>query len=157
MKLKKLFTKNETNIKQYLGTKNVQSKSCREFWMFSIERRAGRGCSGCCLAGGFIISEKHSSSSIVMGFLADLASSEILNWLSHTSRASSVAVVRSHMLRNFLHHLHFFKLVLCHEYLCHIMLEEIPSHHFHHVPDLDWDVHSCQENSRDCFSHLNWY
>ena len=35
------------------------------------------------------------------------------------------------------------------------MLVEIPAHQFQHEPDLDWDVHSSMENSRDCFSHLN--
>ena len=24
------------------------------------------------------------------------------------------------------------------------MFVELCSHHFHHVPDLDWDIHSCQ-------------
>ena len=33
-----------------------------------------------------------------------------------------------------------------------MMLAEIPSHHFHHVPDLDWDVHSSQKTSRETVS-----
>ena len=36
------------------------------------------------------------------------------------------------------------------------MFVEIPAHHLHHVPDLDWDVHSYQKISRDCFSHSNF-
>ena len=69
--------------------KSTQSKSCRELLRFSIERRAGRGCSGGCRAEGVIVSEKHSSSSFVMGFSADPASSqrkeEVVDWLSHKS------------------------------------------------------------------------
>ena len=49
------------------------------FWRFSIERRAGRGsiAGGCCgeVFWGIIVSEKSSSSSFVMGFSADPASS----------------------------------------------------------------------------------
>ena len=26
-----------------------------------------------------------------------------------------------------------------------MMFVEIPAHHLHHVPDLDWDVHLCQK------------
>ena len=58
--------------------KKKYSKSCRaaeEFWRFSIELRAERGCCGCYGAGGVIISDKSSSSTIVMVFSADPASS----------------------------------------------------------------------------------
>ena len=82
---------------------------------------------------------------------------EVVGWLSHIFWVRHLGVVHFHMLRNFLHHSHFFKLVLCHGYLCHMMLVEILSHHFQHVPVLDCDVHSHQKNSRDCFSHLNLY
>ena len=58
--------------------KNIQSKSCRQLSRFSIERRAGRGsiAYGCCggVFSGVIVSEKPSSSSIVIGFSADPAS-----------------------------------------------------------------------------------
>ena len=53
--------------------------------------------------------------------------------------------------------LHFFKLVLCHGYLRHIMLVEIPLHHVQQVSDLNWDVESGQKYSTGCFSHLNLY
>ena len=71
MKLKKIITKSERNVEHQFLTKNIQSKSCRKFWRFSIERRAGRGCSGCRGAGGVFVSAKPSSLSIVMGFSAD--------------------------------------------------------------------------------------
>ena len=61
------------------------------------------------------------------------------------------------MLRHFIHHLHCSNLVLCDRYLYHMMLLDIPSHHFHHVPDLGWDVLWCQKNSRDSFSHFSLY
>ena len=57
--------------------------------MFLVERRAGRVCSGGYRAGVVIVSEKPSSSSIVMGFSADPASSqrkkEVVDWLSYKS------------------------------------------------------------------------
>ena len=79
---------------------------------------------------------------------------KFLIWLSHISRVRCVGVVQSHRLRHVLHHSHCSKLVLCDGYLCHMMLVEIPSHHLHHVSDLNSVVHSCQKNFRDCFSLL---
>ena len=65
---------------------------------------------------------------------------ENVDWLKHISRVRNLGVVHSHMLKHLLHHLHDSKLVLCGGYLHHMMLVEIPSHHFHHGsgPDLDW-------------------
>ena len=82
---------------------------------------------------------------------------EIVEWLSHISRVRSFGVIHSHMLSHTLHHLHFSKLVLCDGYLRHMSFVEISLHLLHHVPDLDWDVHSGQKHSRDCFSNLNLY
>ena len=119
-----------------------KSKSCRaadfsKFSNFAIELKVGFvfiaiGCLDGSLTGD-LGSENPSSSLMVIG------------------------VVHSHVLSHFLHYLHYSKLVLCHGYLCHMMFVEIPSHYFHHVPELDWDVHSCQKNSRDCFLHLDLY
>ena len=82
---------------------------------------------------------------------------ETVEWLSHISRLMNFGVVHSHRLSHFLHHLHFAKLVLCHGYLRHMMFIEISLHHLHHVPDLHRDVHARQKNSRDSFSHLDFY
>ena len=46
------------------------------FCRFSIDRRAEQCCSGCCGAGGEIVSEKPSFSSNAMGFSADPVSSQ---------------------------------------------------------------------------------
>ena len=37
------------------------------------------------------------------------------------------------------------RLVLCDGYLRHMIIVEMPSHHFHHVLDLDCDIHSGQK------------
>ena len=77
MKLKKLINyRKQSQNQTTIIYKNNQSKNCRaaeEFWRFYIERRDGRGSltGGCCGAGGVIVSEKPSSSSIVMGFSND--------------------------------------------------------------------------------------
>ena len=71
MELKKIIHYKERKKSQTsIMYESVQSKSCREFRRFSKERRAGRFCLG---AGGGIVSEKPSSSSIVMGFSTDPA------------------------------------------------------------------------------------
>ena len=82
---------------------------------------------------------------------------ETVDWLSHLSRVRSVGVVHSHMLSHFFNQLHFSKMVLCHGYLRYIMLVEIASHYFRHVPDLDWGVRWSLKNTRDCLSHLSLY
>ena len=82
---------------------------------------------------------------------------EVVDWLSNIYRVRSVGVVHSHELSHLLHRFHFSKLVHCHGYLHLMLINEIPAHHLYHVPYLDWDVRSCQKNSRDCFSHLNLY
>ena len=140
-----------------------KSKSCRaaeEFCKFSMERKAGLASNTGGSLTGVLGSENPSSSSMynwVVHRSLFPRKEEIIEWLSHISRVRNLGVVHSHMLRHFLHHLHGSKLVLCDGNLHHMMLAEIPSHHFHHVPDLDWDVHSSQKNSRDCFSHLDLY
>ena len=67
-------------MKHQVFTKNIPSKSSRtaeELWRISNESQAGRGsiAGGCCGAGGFINSQMPSSSSVVVGLLADPTSS----------------------------------------------------------------------------------
>ena len=75
-KFKILFNYKKRSKNQTIIYKNNQSKSCRECCRFSIERRAARGCSGCCGAGDVIVSEKPPSLSIMMEFSADPISSQ---------------------------------------------------------------------------------
>ena len=39
--------------------------------------------------------------------------------------------------------------------LCIMMFVEILPHHFHHMPDLYWGVHTSKKNPRDSFSHFD--
>ena len=64
------------------------------------------------------------------------------DWSSHIPRVKNIGIIHYQMLKIFLNDLHCSSLVFCDGYLHHMMFVEIPSHHFHHVPELDWDVHS---------------
>ena len=48
------------NIEKHLFTKTINERAVEQQKSF-LERRAGRGCSGCCGAGGVIVFEKPSS------------------------------------------------------------------------------------------------
>ena len=50
----------------------------------------------------------------------------------------------------------FLPLVLCRGYLRYMMSVEILKHHLHHVPDLDWDKHSCQKKLHKLFLALGF-
>ena len=133
-----------------------KSKSCRaaeEVCKFSMDRKAGLASNTGGSLTGVLGSENPLSSSMVIGLSTD-PSFQGKRKLSN-GWARNFRVVHSHMLRHFLHHLHGSKLVLFDRNLHHMLLAEISSHHFHHVPDLDWDVHSSQKNSRDCLSNLD--
>ena len=51
---------------------------------------------------------------------------EVVDYVSHRYRVTNLELVRSHMLRHILHHLHCSKLVLCYGNLTQMMLVEIP-------------------------------
>ena len=62
---------------------------------------------------------------------------KVVDWLSHISRFRDLGEVFSHKLRHLLRLLHYSKLVSFQRYLRHMMFDEILSHHFYLVRDLD--------------------
>ena len=82
---------------------------------------------------------------------------EIVEWLNQKSRVRKFWVVHSQMLSHFLHHLHLSKLVLCHGYLCYMMIVENPAHHLHHLPDFNWESICARKSPKNCYSHLVLY
>ena len=83
---------------------------------------------------------------------------ETFEWLSHISRIRNFGVVHSHMLTT--------SSIICISprwssvmatcVIC-CSLKSLRITSLHHMPDLDWDVHLCQKNYTNCFSHLDLY